>query len=305
LVAATQHLRVDAGEVELDVEVAGPADGPPLLLISGLGSQRIEWPAELLTHLHDAGVWTVAYDNRDCGASTYLDDRPGDADDLERWLLGEPFAAPYSLGDMAADAVAVLDAVGLDRAHVLGRSMGGMVAQRLAIAAPERVASLTSLMSTTGAPDAGQPWPDALAAMAEPTPETRGEVIEAGVARARITNSPTLFDEARVRARLEAAYDRAHRPDGTTRQLLAILADGDRTPLLRHLDVPTLVIHGEADALVDVSGGRATAAAIPDAQLLLLEEMGHDLPVPLLPRIGAAVVAHVRRAGWSVPRAVP
>jgi pimeloyl-ACP methyl ester carboxylesterase len=288
-----RHLRVDAGEVELDVEVAGPAEGPVVLLVSGLGSQRTEWPDELVALLHGAGLRTVTFDNRDCGASTLLSDRPGDAADLQRWLAGEPFAVPYSLTDLANDALAVLEVVGVDRVHVVGRSMGGMVAQRLAVLAPERVASLVSLMSTTGAPGVGQPWPEALAAMAQPAPETRAEVIQAGVERARVTNSPTLFDEARVRARLEAAYDRAHRPEGTTRQLLAILADGDRTPLLRDLDVPTLVIHGEADALIDVSGGRATADAIPGAQLLLFEEMGHDLPVPLLPTVGAAIIEHV------------
>jgi pimeloyl-ACP methyl ester carboxylesterase len=288
------HLRVEAGEVELDVEVTGPADGPVVLLVAGLGSQRTEWPDELVARLHAAGLRTVTFDNRDCGASTLLSDRPGDAGDLQRWLAGQPFAVPYTLTDLAEDALAVLDAVDVERAHVVGRSMGGMVAQRLAVLAPERVASLVSLMSTTGAPGVGQPWPEALAALAQPAPETRAEVIQAGIERARVTNSPTLFDEARVRARLEAAYDRAHRPEGTTRQLLAILADGDRTPLLRHLDVPTLVIHGEVDALIDVSGGRATADAIPGAQLLLLEDMGHDLPVLLLPTVAAAIIEHVR-----------
>jgi pimeloyl-ACP methyl ester carboxylesterase len=291
-----EQLRVDTGEVSLDVVSAGPSDGRPLLLIAGLGSQRTEWPAELLLALHDAGVRTTTFDNRDAGRSTSLDDRPGDAEDLQRWLRGEPFAVPYTLDDLAGDALAVLDAVGLTDAHVLGRSMGGMVAQRLALRAPQRVRSLTSLMATTGAADVGQPWPDALAAMTDPTPETRAEVIEAGVARARITNSPTLFDEARVRARLEASYDRSHRPEGTTRQLLAILADGDRTEALRSLRVPTLVLHGAADALVDVSGGRATAAAIPGARLVVFDEMGHDLPLPLLPQLVDEVVRHLHAA---------
>lgn len=292
----TEHLRVDTGEVSLDVVCAGPEAGLPLLLVAGLGSQRTEWPAELLAAFHAAGVRTVTFDNRDAGRSSSLDDRPGGTEDLQRWLRGEPFAVPYTLDDLAGDALAVLDAVGLADAHVLGRSMGGMVAQRLALRVPERVRSLTSLMSTTGAPDVGQPWPDALAAMTEPSPETRAEVIEAGVARARITNSPTLFDEVRVRARLEAAYDRSHRPEGTTRQLLAILADGDRTEALWSLRVPTLVIHGAADALVDVSGGEATAEAIPGARLVVVDEMGHDLPLPLLPRLVDEVVRHLHAA---------
>jgi pimeloyl-ACP methyl ester carboxylesterase len=289
------NVTVHTTEVDLDVEVLGPAGRPAVVLLSGLGSQRTEWPVELLDGLLAADLQLVTIDNRDAGRSTLLHDRPGGRQDLTRWLEGAPFAVPYTLSDVAADVVAVLDHLGVARAHVVGRSMGGMVAQRLAAAAPERVTSLVSLMSTTGAPDVGQPWPDALAAMAEPAPETRDEVIEAGVARARVTSSPTLFDEARVRARLAAAYDRAHRPEGTTRQLLAILADGDRTPLLAGLEVPTLVIHGAADTLVDVTGGEATAAAIPGARLLVLDEMGHDLPLPLLPQVTAAVAGHVWR----------
>jgi pimeloyl-ACP methyl ester carboxylesterase len=290
------NVTVAAGEVHLDVEVAGPEHGPTVLLLAGLGSQRTEWPAELVDGLIAGGLQLVLVDNRDAGRSSALDDRPGTREDLQRWLAGEPFAIPYTLADLAGDAVAVLDHLGVEDVHVVGRSMGGMVAQRLAVAHPQRVVSLVSLMATTGARDVGQPWPEALAAMATPTPETRHEVIEAGVERARVTNSPSLFDEARVRGRLEAAYDRAHRPEGTTRQLLAILADGDRTELLGRVRAPTLVIHGGADPLIDVSGGEATAAAIPDAQLLVLDRMGHDLPLTLLPSVTAAITAHVWRA---------
>lgn len=303
--------RIATDEVELEAAVLPPTVGDPAvaptaLLLSGLGSQRTEWPDELLDGLRAAGCRLVTVDNRDCGRSTSMDGRPGVARDLERWLRGEPFAAPYRLADLAADAVAVLDHLDVGVVHVLGRSMGGMVAQHLAIGWPQRTASLVSLMSTTGAEGVGGPWPEALAAMAQPTPETRDEVIEAGVARARITNSPTLFDEGRVRTRLAASYDRAHHPAGTTRQLLAIVSDPDRTPQLAQLAVPTLVIHGTQDALVDVSGGRATADAIPDAQLLELEQMGHDLPVPLLPVVAGAVAGHVwraeARAGGSLGR---
>jgi pimeloyl-ACP methyl ester carboxylesterase len=299
--ANVHHHRVDAGEVELDVEVAPPfvataAVPPTVLLVSGLGSQRIDWPPELVEALRASGLRVVSYDQRDAGASTLLDDRPGEVEDLQRWLAREPFAVPYTLADMAADAVAVLDHLEVAHAHVVGRSMGGMIAQRLAASSPERVASLVSLQSTTGAEGVGRPWPEALAALAAPVPETREEVIEAGIARARVTGSPDLFDEERVRARLTAAHDRSHRPAGTTRQLLAILADGDRTPLLRTVTAPTLVIHGDQDTLVDVSGGVATAAAIPGAQLLLLERIGHDLPLPVLPTVAGAIVGHLWRA---------
>jgi pimeloyl-ACP methyl ester carboxylesterase len=290
------NVTVDTGEVRLDVEIEGPEHGPVLLLLAGLGSQRTEWPPELIDGLLAAGLQLITVDNRDAGRSTSLDDRPGDRADVERWLAGEPFAVPYTLGALAEDARAVLDHLGVEVAHVLGRSMGGMVAQRLTVAHPHRVASLTSLMATTGAPDVGQPWPRVLATMASPMPETRQEVVDAGVTRARLTGGSTAFDEARVRGRLEEAYDRAHRPEGTIRQLLAILADGDRTELLTRIAVPTLVIHGGADPLIDVTGGEATAAAVPGAQLLVLDRMGHDLPLGLLPSIAAAVAAHVWRA---------
>jgi pimeloyl-ACP methyl ester carboxylesterase len=294
-----RHHRVDTGEVVLDVEVFGPTRGrtrAPVLLVSGLGAQRIDWPPGLVAALRDAGHEVVAFDHRDVGASSGCDDRPGDRDDLDRWRDGLPFAVPYRLQDLADDAVAVLDHLGIEAAHVLGRSMGGMVAQRLAIHAADRLLSLTSMQSTTGAPDVGQPTDAAMEALAVETPPERDAVIEAGLARTRITGSPGLIDDEAVRRRIGAAFDRAHRPQGTTRQLLAILAEEDRTPLLRGVTVPTLVVHGDADTLVPVSGGRATAAAIPGAELVEIAGLGHDLPEPLLPRVAEAIVGHLAAA---------
>lgn len=294
-----RHRRVDTGEVELDVEVLGPTAGPPrspVLLIAGLGAQRIDWPPGLIDALRDVGHEVVLFDNRDAGASSGCDDRPGDRDDLDRWRDGSSFRVPYALRDMADDAIAVLDHLGIEVAHVLGRSMGGMIAQRLAIHAPDRVLSLTSMQSTTGAPGVGQPTEAAMAALAVETPPEREAVIEAGLARTRITGSPGLVDEEFARRRIGAAFDRAHRPEGTTRQLLAILGEPDRTPLLAGIRIPTLVIHGDADTLVQVAGGRATAAAVPDARLVEIAGLGHDLPEQLLGQVATAIVAHLAAA---------
>jgi len=308
----SQHHRIPTGavvagvEVVLDVEVLPPTapgpgsddDGaaPTLLLLAGLGAQRTEWPPELVGRLRAWGVRIITVDNRDAGHSTVFDGPRIAVDELRAAQAGVPIEPVYPLEALARDAVAVLDHLALERVHVLGRSMGGMVAQHLAALAPGRIASLTILSSTSGAADVGQPTAEAEAALAAPVPPGRDAVIEAGLGRARLTGSPELFDEERVRARLVARYDRSHRPDGTARQLLAILADPDRTPLLRSLEVPTLVIHGDADPLVTPSGGRAIAAAVPGARLEVVPGMGHDLPVPLLARIADLVLGHVRGA---------
>ncbi|MCC5947965.1 MAG: alpha/beta fold hydrolase [Nitriliruptoraceae bacterium] len=293
------HHRVDTGEVTLDVEVRRPPRpvvGTPVLLVSGLGAQRTDWPPGLVDALLASGREVITFDNRDAGLSEGCDERPGDERDLERWRDGEPFEVAYTLSDLRDDALAVLDHLGLDAAHVLGRSMGGMIAQRLAAEAPERVVSLTSMQSTTGAADVGQPSEAAMEAIARPTPPTREAVIAASLERNRITGSPGLIDEDAVRARLEAAYDRAYRPAGTTRQLLAILAEPDRTPLLGTITAPTLVVHGDRDTLVAVSGGRATAAAIPGARLEVVEGMGHDLPAPLIAPVARVITDHLDAA---------
>jgi pimeloyl-ACP methyl ester carboxylesterase len=286
--------RVELDDVTLDVADAGPRRAPAVLLVSGLGSQRISWPPELLAALRAAGLRVVTVDNRDAGRSTWLEDAPGTLEDLVAHQRGEPFAVPYRLEDMAADLVGVLDHLGIGAAHVLGQSMGGMIAQRLAIRWPDRVATLTSVMSTTGDPTVGQPTDEVVSLLVGPTPAGREAWIAANVERCRLTHSPRWFDPTRVRARFEAAWDRAGaNPAGKLRQLLAIASDGDRTPELRRLAVPTLVVHGREDPVVEISGGRATADAVPGARLLELEGMGHDFPLPLLPTIAGAVVAQV------------
>lgn len=274
---------VEVGDVRLDAHLDGPDGGEVLLLVSGLSRQRIEWPAALILGLHAAGLRTLTVDNRDVGRSTQFDDAPADG-------------SPYLLADMAADHVGVLDHFGLERVHVLGVSMGGMIAQQLAIDHPRRLLSLTSVMSTTGERGVGGATDEAIAVLTRPAATDREAFVAQTVEGARVIGTPGHLDEEATRKRAAAAYDRAFFPRGVMRQLQAIMASGDRTKALGGVDLPTLVVHGERDPLIDVSGGRATAAAIPGARLLLLEGMGHDLPLAYLPELVGAVVAHTRDA---------
>lgn len=274
-----------ADDLELYYDTFGDPDDPTLLLVVGLGQQVIWWEEEFCLGFVDRGFHVVRFDNRDAGLSTKLDEPVDVVDVFDRVVVGQPVDVPYLLSDMAADAVALLDHLGVERAHVAGMSMGGMIAQTLAIEHPDRVASLTSIMSTTGDPDVGQPSPEALAAVLDNL--TRGDdrdsVIAGSVAQARITHGPVYFDEEQVAARAAEAYDRCYAPEGTDRQLAAIAASGSRTEALRGVEVPTLVIHGGRDALVDPSGGERTAEAVPGAELLVIDDMGHSVPTLLWP----------------------
>jgi pimeloyl-ACP methyl ester carboxylesterase len=269
---------VTVGEVALDVHVAGPDDGEVVLLVAGLGMPRTSWPPELVAQLHAAGYRTVAADNRDTGRSSV---QPGGLAGLERTPEGTPVAV-YTLADLAGDLVGVLDHLDVVRAHVVGVSMGGMIAQRLAIGWPGRVASLHLIMTTTGDWSVGLPHEGVTWVLTEPAPDDLDGFIAHQLAAAEATGSPGLVDPARVAAHCRADHARGVHPEGTARQLAAILADPDRTPQLRALVVPTVVVHGAEDPLIDASGGRAVAAAIPDARYLEVPGMGHDLPPELL-----------------------
>jgi pimeloyl-ACP methyl ester carboxylesterase len=270
--------------VLLDTHLApgarGPLAGETLLLVSGLGRQRVEWPPQLVAGLHAAGLATLTVDNRDAGRSTVIDAPPADG-------------AAYELADLADDLRGVLDHHGLGRVHVLGVSMGGMIAQHLAFSHPERVASLISVMSGTGARDSGQSSPEVTPVLTTPEPEDPDAYVERAVEVAEAIGSPGLVDRDEVRRRAEVVARRGIHPDGTARQMLAILADRNRTSRLAGVRAPTLVVHGTSDPLIDVSGGEATAAAIAGARLHLIEGMGHDLPLPMLPELVGAVVSHV------------
>lgn len=282
-----------ANGIELFYVDEGGPGGDPLLLVTGLAAQLTAWPQPLVEDLVGRGFRAIRLDNRDAGLSTQMEGRRGDIFEV----LADPSTAPYLLADMAADCVALLDHLGIQQVHVVGLSMGGMIAQTMVIDHPSRVRSLCSIMSTTGSWEVGQPTPEAMMAVLTPAPTDREAVIQRGVEVSAIIGSKTHpMSPEEIRERSGAAYDRAFRPEGSARQLAAILASGDRTRALRRVKVPTVVIHGLQDALVQSDGGRATAAAIPGADLIELPDMGHDLPAHLLPVIADAIEKNARRA---------
>jgi len=290
-----------SGDLSIYYETDGDPAGPPLLLVVGLGAQLTWWPPGLRSVLADRGFFVICFDNRDAGLSTWLDDL-GPVDLLA--VLGGSVPPPYLLADMAADAVAVLDTLALPSAHVLGASMGGMIAQALAIKHPDRVRSLTSAMSSTGDPHVGQQRADITDMLLSPRPADKTANVTQSVALARATSSPAFgFDEARTRARMSAEYDRGNHPDGAGRQLAAILTSGDRTAALGSLSMPVLVMHGDVDPMISVSGGRATAAAIPGARLWVIPGMAHDMPDILFGAIADEVAALAALAGDTLPAA--
>jgi len=277
--------------IHLFYEDQGDPHGEPLLLIMGFTAQLTAWPAAFLDDLVQRGFRVIRADNRDCGLSTYLHGVPVNPFEVD------PTKVPYLLADMAADLVGILDHLGIERAHLVGASMGGMIAQIFALDHPDRVLSLCSLMSTTGAPDVGQPTAEALMVLLAPPPPDRAAAIERGVQVTAVIGSRTHpGDPDEVRRGIAEGYDRAHYPEGAARQLAAMLASGDRTERLRRLDVPTVVIHGLQDSLIQPDGGRATAAAIPGSELIELADMGHDLPAHLLPLIADAIEKNARGA---------
>jgi pimeloyl-ACP methyl ester carboxylesterase len=281
-----------ANGIELAYETFGDAEAPAMLLVMGLGSQMIHWDEEFCELLAARGFHVIRYDNRDVGHSSRIDARIGLAEALAG--SGE---APYAIADMAGDAVGLLDAIGSSAAHVVGVSMGGMIAQQIAIDHPDRVLSLCSIMSAPGDGRSGMPRPEAAQVLVETRPNEREAVAEHHVRIFQAIGSPGFppdLEQLRERGRL--AFDRGISPDGFVRQLAAIIGAPDRTEALGAVRVPTLVIHGRADPLVDVSGGEATARAVPDARLMLFDGMGHDLPRELWEEIVEAIAANAAAA---------
>jgi pimeloyl-ACP methyl ester carboxylesterase len=275
------------GDVQLYYETFGDPARPAILLVNGLGSQCINYKVEWCQMFVDAGYFVIRFDNRDVGLSSKLDAATDDP--------------PYLVGDMAADAVAVLDACGVARAHVVGFSMGGMIVQQLAIAHPGRLLSMTSVMSSTGDPDVGRSSPEALTFLLTPGPDDREGAIARHVEGNRIFGSPAQFDETRLRENGAAAYDRCNHPEGVGRQLRAIVGSGSRTPELAAVRIPALVLHGDQDKLVDISGGRRTAESIPGARFVAIEGMGHDYPPIYWATIVSLVTDHAAAADGRMP----
>ena len=284
-----------ADGIEIAYETFGDRANPPVLLVMGLATQMLGWPDGFCEQLAGRGHYVVRFDNRDIGLSTHLHDAP--KADIHAVAAGDTRTAAYRLADMARDAVGLLDVLGLDSVHLVGASMGGMIAQTIAIEYPERVLSLTSIMSTTGDRAVGAPSEAAVGVLLAPPARTREEAMEQAVAGARVVGSPGFDrDEDDIRERAGRSFDRAHDPAGVGRQFAAILASPDRTERLGEIRAPTVVIHGTGDALINVDGGQATAAAIPGAELVLVDGMGHDLPRGVWPRILDQISALVERA---------
>lgn len=287
--------------LELCYQEMGDPDGEPLLLVMGLATQLIAWDEEFCAMLAGRGFRVVRFDNRDIGRSTKL--REAGTPNLLAMASGRG-RAPYLLRDMAADTVGLMDHLGIPSAHLVGASMGGMIVQSTAIEHPERVRSLTSIMSTTGSRRVGHPSYRTFGLLLAKPPREREAAIERVVKTFKTIGSPGYpFEEERIRELAGRSFDRGHSEAGVARQLHAITASGDRTPGLRQLDLPALVIHGKNDVLVNPSGGRATAKAIPGARLKMVDGMGHDLPRALWPSFAEEIAANAERAPKSEPAA--
>lgn len=282
--------------VELCYQTFGDADGEPLLLVMGLGGPMTWWDPAFCRMLAERGFYVIRYDNRDTGRSTRMTGRISRAT-LVRAFVGARVRAPYALSDLARDAVGLLDHLGIDAAHVVGVSMGGMIAQTVALDAPQRVRSLTSIMSTTGKRTVGWQHPSLLPSLLSGKGSSREEYVAASVTMAKLIGSPAYPEpEEGARLRGEETFDRGINPAGVLRQMVAVLTQPDRGKRLRGVRVPTLVVHGLSDKMVHVSGGRATAAAIPGSELLLVDGMGHDLPAELFETFTAAIRRTADRA---------
>lgn len=283
--------------VEIEYETFGSPSDPTLLLVMGFTAQLTAWDVGFCEMLAARGLHVIRFDNRDCGLSTRFDGVVVDVGAVIGAALAEQPVppVPYTLSDMALDAVGLLDHLGIDRAHVMGASMGGMIAQHVAIEHPQRVRSLVSVMSMPGEPEVGQPAPEAMEALLAPPPTEREAYIDSS-SRWLVWASKKYGDAERNRRNAARDYDRSFYPEGSTRQLAAIYASGRRTAGLQQLRVPTLVIHGRDDTLISPSGGTRTAELIDGAHLLLMADMGHDLPEPLWPVIVDAVCSTVARA---------
>jgi pimeloyl-ACP methyl ester carboxylesterase len=274
-------VKAAVNSIEIEYDVTGPDDGVPMLLCTGISVQMIWWWDEFVAKLVERGYRVVRFDNRDAGLSTQFDHMDLAASMNAAFADGE---APYTLSDIAADAVALLDHLGIDKAHIVGQSMGGMTVQTIALEYPERVLSVCSIGSTTGDPEVGQPDPSGLAGLMQGNtpPANRDEAADRYVATWVALAGPNYpCDVVRTREVGLRAYDREHGSIGVIRHMAAIRASGDRTPRLAEIRVPVLVIHGTSDPLVTVSGGYATAKAIPNSELHIVEGMGHDIPPPL------------------------
>lgn len=297
-VPRTPPATVQVNGLRMEYDAFGHAGDPVLLLVMGLAGQLVAWDEEFCARLAGCGLRVIRFDNRDMGRSTWFDDAPVPSlfAVIRAVQRGLSVDVPYRVPDMAGDALGLMDALGIESAHLLGISMGGMIAQQVAIDAPHRVRTLTSIMSHTGERDLPHPHWRASAALMAPAPRDREAALQRAVEAWRVMNGPaTAVDLARTRRMAELAYDRGRNPRGVIRQLAGIIASPSRAEGLRRLEVPTLVIHGDHDPLVPLEGGRRTAALVPRAELEVIPRMGHALPPPLWERLIDRIARHVAR----------
>jgi len=287
--------KVKANGIEIEYETTGDKKNPALLLVMGLGAQLTIWPDKLFTGLADRGFYVIRYDNRDTGLSTNFS-AWGQANvpaAIQKAMKGEKVDAPYTLDDMAADAIGLLDSLGIQKAHMVGASMGGMIVQIVAAKYPERTRSMVSIYSTSGRPGLPQGKPEALAVLGSaPENDSREARVAHGMKLRRTIGSPGYpTPEAEMRAFVEKNVDRSWYPEGSMRQYQSIIASGPRVELLKTVKVPTLVMHGEDDPLLPVEGGRDVARVVPGAQLQTIKGWGHDFPPQLVPDIADRIAA--------------
>lgn len=290
--------QIKANDIALEYDVAGPETGAPLLLIMGFGSQMTSWTPRFRDSLADAGYRVIRFDNRDVGLSQRFSGTPSARDVAAAVAAGKTPEVPYVLNDMAADAAGLLDALGIESAHIAGASMGGMIAQLVALNHPARARSLISIFSTTGDYSLPKSSPEAQAALlTQPASTARADVVAHAVKNRRVYASTRWpYDEANVAALAGASYDRAFYPEGAVRQYAAILASPPRTERLKSLSLPALVLHGTADTLIPWQAGAHTAACIPGSEFVLIDGWGHDLPLPGVPMIVDYMTGFLRRA---------
>ena len=286
---------VNGIEINFDT-IGNPAD-IPILMIHGLGAQLISWDDEFCEQIAARGHYLIRFDNRDAGHSTHFTDvgMPDLVAYMAAWMSGNKLEAPYYLSDMAADAVGLLDHLGIKSANILGVSMGGMIAQKLVIDYPDRVRTLTSIMSTTGRPELDPPTPEAITLLTSPSASDLAAYIEQQLASARVLNGPKYpVDEARIRRRAPLLWNRGLSPEGTARQLVAVVSSEGRHEALQKVTVPTLVIHGDADPLVPLAGGLDTAESVPNAKLHIMQGVGHAIPMQIWDEIIEIITSHFR-----------
>lgn len=286
--------------ISLEYEVHGAEDGEPLLLIMGLGAQMTRWPPGLYEKLVERGFRVIRFDNRDCGLSQKFSGMPTMESVVSARMRGETPDIPYTLDDMAADAVGLLDHLGIERAHVAGASMGGMIGQLVTADYPERVHSFTAVFSTTGNPALPPSKPEAMAVLTTRAPDPSKDIeayLDHMVRGARTIGSPAFpFEESALRERARNDVRRAYEPLGVARQLAAVIANGDRRPKIANIKAPVVVLHGDADPLVPVEGGKDIAATIPGAEVRIVPGMGHDLPPALYDAVVDAICRAAERA---------